>query len=202
MVSLKTFKWPLVTIIFIFFVSDKFWDPPQILLLRLSGGLIGSSGGRAPPDYPVFRTLVVSYWVHRYLNSFLLIWYYVVSSLISRQKDLKTRVIIISCCIKPIHHSVCLFVVVDISQCALLLLAPLWASELLAQPEGVRLWQCGEWERSWIQCECALEQGEPQTTHRVGLIGLLLGKTLSFIVWLSVRVVFVVREPWLELSHF
>jgi hypothetical protein len=54
MVSLKTFKWPLVTIKYLYEIFF-FWQtlrPPQILLLRLSGGLIGKSGGSCPPWTP------------------------------------------------------------------------------------------------------------------------------------------------------
>lgn len=42
-------------------------------------------------------------------------------------------------------------------QCALFLMAPLWASEILAWTPRIRLWQCWQGQRCWLQYKPTLE---------------------------------------------
>lgn len=70
-------------------------------------------------------------------------------------------------CLRFKFCSLCLLF--SFSQRALLLLAPLWASEILASSERFWLRHCWQRERGRIQYKCTMEQGQKYCTLMVSL---------------------------------
>lgn len=72
------------------------------------------------------------------------------------------------CCLLAFQILLTVFLF-SFSQRALLLLAPLWASEILASSERFWLRRCWQRERGRIQYKCTMEQGQKYCTLMVSL---------------------------------